>query len=46
MLHSSMPAEIEEIRESKRGCGRVIAKHRSQSGKRWSSNLRNELVVQ
>ena len=44
MLHSSMPAEIEQIRESKRGCSRVIVKHRSQSGKRWSSNLRNGLV--
>ena len=35
----------QEIEESKRGCSRVIVKHRSQSGKHWSSNLRNGLVV-
>ena len=35
----------QEIDESKRGCSRVIVKHRSQSGKHWSSNLRNGLVV-
>ena len=35
----------QEIEESKHGCSRVIVKHRSQSGKHWSSNLRNGLVV-
>ena len=44
-LHDKSHQEIEEIRESKRGCSRVIVKHRSQSGKHWSSNLRNGLVV-